>query len=93
MKKISILFILIGGFLNAQIQVGSTTLEEREVVDGLDVPWEIKWGPDSGNGADFLWVTERSGIVSRINVANGEKHIILDIKNTKNRTLTLSQCS
>ena len=71
--------MLIGGFLNAQIQVGSTTLEEREVVDGLDVPWEIKWGPDSGNGADFLWVTERSGIVSRINVANGEKHIILDI--------------
>ena len=65
--------MLIGSFLNAQIQVGSTTLEEREVVDGLDVPWEIKWGPDSGNGADFLWVTERSGIVSRINVSNGEK--------------------
>ena len=47
MKKISVLFMLIGSFLNAQIQVGSTTLEEREVVDGLDVPWEIKWGPDS----------------------------------------------
>ena len=81
MKHITILMILIGGFLNAQIQVGSTTLEEREVVNGLDVPWEIKWGPDSGNGEDFLWVTERSGIVSRINVETGEKHVILDIQN------------
>ena len=68
------LFIFIGGFLNAQHQVGSTTLEEREVVDGLDVPWEIKWGPDN-----FLWVTERSGLVSRIDVETGEKYIILDI--------------
>ena len=41
------LCIFIGGFLNAQHQVGSTTLEEREIVNGLDVPWEIKWGPDN----------------------------------------------
>jgi|TARA_B100000530_G_scaffold318267_1_gene249874 glucose/arabinose dehydrogenase len=74
MRNILMLFIFIGGFLNAQHQVGSTTLEEREVVDGLDVPWEIKWGPDN-----FLWVTERSGLVSRIDVETGEKYIILDI--------------
>ena len=42
---------------------------------GLDVPWEIKWGPDG-----FLWITERSGIVSRINVETGEEHVILDIE-------------
>ena len=79
MKHFLILFILIGAFLHAQNthQVGSTTLEEREVVGGLDVPWEIKWGPD-----DFLWVTERDGIVSRIDVQTGEKHVILDIQNT-----------
>ena len=76
MKKIFMLFVFIGGFLNAQHQVGSTTLDEREVVNGLDVPWEIKWGPD-----DFLWVTERPGIVSRIDVETGEKHVILDIQN------------
>ena len=81
MKNFLILIFLITGLLNAQIQVGSTTLDEREVVGGLDVPWEIKWGPDSGNGEDFLWVTERSGIVSRINVETGEKHVILDIQN------------
>jgi glucose/arabinose dehydrogenase len=76
MKKILILITLISMQLAAQIQVGSTTLEEREVINGLDVPWEIKWGPDN-----FLWVTEREGIVSRIDVETGEKHIILDIQN------------
>ena len=78
MKHFLTLFILIGGFLYSQTthQVGSTTLEEREVVDGLDVPWEIKWGPD-----DFLWVTEREGVVSRIDVETGQKYIILDIEN------------
>ena len=77
MKKITILIIiLIAGWVHAQHQVGVTTLNEREVVDGLDVPWEIKWGPDN-----FLWVTERSGIVSRINVETGDKHVILDIEN------------
>ena len=80
MKNILIITFLSLGFINAQVQVGSTILQEREVVNGLDVPWEIKWGPDSGNGENFLWVTERNGIVSRINVDTGEKHIILDIQ-------------
>ena len=47
-----------------------------EIIDGLDVPWEMKWGPDG-----FIWITERDGIVSRINVDTGEKHVILDIQN------------
>ena len=29
-----------------------------------------------------MWVTERPGIVSRIDVATGEKHVILDIQNS-----------
>ena len=35
------------------ITVGNTELEVREVTSGLDVPWEMKWGPDG-----FLWITE-----------------------------------
>ena len=58
----------------AQIQVGNTTLTEREVIGGLDVPWEIKWGPDN-----HIWVTERSGIVSRVNVETGEQYILLNL--------------
>ena len=82
MKNILILVFLTLGVINGQVQIGSTILQEREVVGGLDVPWEIKWGPDSGNGEDFLWVTERPGIVSRINVDTGEKHVILDIESS-----------
>lgn len=60
----------------AQVTVGNTTLEVREVIGGLDIPWEIKWGHDN-----FIWMTERPGIVSRIDVETGEKNVILDIEN------------
>ena len=55
----------------------NTTLQEREVIGNLDIPWEIKWGYDG-----FIWMTERPGIVSRVNVETGEKNVILDIQNT-----------
>ena len=59
---------------SAQIQLDVTTLTEREVIGGLDVPWEIKWGPD-----DHLWITERSGLISRVNVETGEQYPILNL--------------
>ena len=68
---------LIGINTFAQITVGNTTLQEREVIGNLDIPWEIKWGYDG-----FIWMTERPGIVSRVNVETGEKNVILDIQNT-----------
>ena len=68
-------FISINAF--AQITVGNTTLQEREVIGNLNIPWEIKWGYDG-----FIWMTERPGIVSRVNVETGEKNVILDIQNT-----------
>ena len=76
MKKYIILLItsLVSIFSIAQIQVGNTTLTEREVIGGLDVPWEIKWGPDN-----HIWLTERSGIVSRVNVETGDQSIILSL--------------
>ena len=61
----------------AQITVGNTTLQVREVIGNLDIPWEIKWGYDG-----FIWMTERPGIVSKVNVETGEKNVILDIQNT-----------
>ena len=76
MKKYLILLFatLFTSYSFAQVQVGNTTLTEREVIGGLDVPWEIKWGPD-----DHLWITERSGIVSRVNVESGQQYIILNL--------------
>jgi glucose/arabinose dehydrogenase len=51
----------------------STTLVADTVITGLNVPWELKWGPDN-----YLWMTERDGIVSRVNPQTGLRTIILN---------------
>ena len=73
-------FIILTAFLffginsNAQIQLEETTLDTSTIITGLDIPWEIQWGPDN-----WLWITERYGRVSRINPETGEQNVILDI--------------
>ena len=77
MNKFLQLLVIVLSFAHlssAQIQLDVTTLTEREVIGGLDVPWEIKWGPD-----DHLWITERSGLISRINVETGQQYPILNL--------------
>lgn len=66
-------------FAQAQttIEVGNTTLTERDVVTGLDIPWDLEWGPD-----DHIWFTERAGKVKRVNPVTGNTTTILDISNT-----------
>jgi aldose sugar dehydrogenase len=56
--------------------VGNTTLTETDVVTGLDVPWEILWGPD-----DFIWATTRTGEVLHIEPSTGNYTTILDLTN------------
>lgn len=74
---ISILFLSFTSlFVNAQIQLEETTVDTTTIVSGLDIPWEIQWGPD-----DMLWITERFGRISRIDPENGDQNIILDISN------------
>ena len=69
MKKI-ILFSLLALGINACAQnthqVGNTTLTEYDLVTGVNVPWEILWGPD-----DYIWCTLRSGKVIHIDPATG----------------------
>lgn len=36
------------------------------IVSGLDTPWDLAWGPDNN-----IWFTERRGIISRYNPADG----------------------
>ncbi|MEM8906988.1 MAG: PQQ-dependent sugar dehydrogenase [Bacteroidota bacterium] len=69
--------LLIGSVLTAQttITVGNTLLTERELAVGLQVPWEILWGPD-----DHIWVTEKRGRVLRIDPINGNTNTILNIE-------------
>lgn len=62
------------GFLQAQTtyQIGSTTLTESTLISGIDLPWEVLWGPD-----DYVWVTSRKGTVIRVNPETGTSSVIL----------------
>ncbi len=76
MKKILTFFAILT-FVNVDAQnytLDSTVLSSRIVIDSIDIPWEIIWGPD-----DHIWMTERFGRVSRVNPQTGQQNIILDI--------------
>ena len=60
--------------VNAQVQIGSTSVQVDTIYENLDTPWEIKWGP--GNQ---LWLTEKDGYVSRIDPQTGIRTVLLDI--------------
>src|SRR5690606_16312163 len=47
------------------------------VIDSLNVPWEIAWGPD-----DQLWFTEQSGRISRFNPETNETKELLLLNDT-----------
>jgi aldose sugar dehydrogenase len=81
-KKSTIYFAVLALAMGAQVNtmlaqtwtIGNTTLTESDVVTGLDVPWEILWGPD-----DFIWATTRSGEVLHIEPSTGNYTSILDL--------------
>lgn len=55
-------------------KTNAQNLNKSTVIGNLDTPWEILWGPD-----DFIWMTERRGVVSRVDPSNGNKHEILTL--------------
>ena len=54
--------------------VGTTTLAIDTLSNEVSIPWEIQV-----EGEDYLWVTERAGIVSRIELVTGIKDMMLDL--------------
>ncbi len=56
------------------VQLDSTELSVNTVIDGIDIPWEITWGPD-----DYIWMTERFGRISRVNPETGDQQVLLDL--------------
>ena len=70
-------------FAQTTVTVGNTTLDVRTVIqgtnssNGIDIPWEIQWGPD-----DYIWMTERYGRVSRLDPETGARITILDLTNS-----------
>jgi PQQ-dependent dehydrogenase (s-GDH family) len=73
MKKLSILFLAAAIVFitcdkpdNTNTPLPDATIKDSIIVQGLNFPWEIVWGSDN-----FIWMTERSGKISRINPATG----------------------
>ncbi|MFD1632127.1 PQQ-dependent sugar dehydrogenase [Pseudopedobacter beijingensis] len=67
------------------IQLEKSVLDISVVAKGLNVPWEITWGPDNK-----IWITEQHGEISKLDPETGEKHRILEIKEVwKDRTTGL----
>lgn len=50
------------------------TLDQRTVVEPLQVPWEILWGPD-----DWIWFTERDGNIGRVHPETGEVRFLITL--------------
>lgn len=75
MKKPIIILLLFAAFkLSAQ----SETFTKRTVISGLNKAWEVVYGPN-----DSLWITENSAyLISRINIANGLKTVLVDLRAT-----------
>ncbi len=70
-------FIIFTGYhteVRAQFFIGSTEVDTNSVATNLDTPWEILWGPD-----DFIWFTERSGRISRLDPETGAHSVLLTI--------------
>jgi len=73
------LSLLVNADAQAQptVTVGETVLDVRDVITGIDIPWEIVWGPD-----DHIWFTERIGRISRLNPETGVRTVILNLTST-----------
>ncbi|WP_353719471.1 PQQ-dependent sugar dehydrogenase [Dyadobacter sp. 676] len=55
------------------------------VASGLDVPWEIVWGPDN-----WIWYTGQSGTIGRIDPRTGENKLLVKIEEVyRHRSLGL----
>lgn len=78
MKKL--LFLLLtfcGSLLHAQdtIQLDSSQLVTRTLVQGLTIPWDLVWGPDG-----WIWFNERDGDIYRLNPDDLEVQHIFTIE-------------
>ncbi|MGC4101737.1 PQQ-dependent sugar dehydrogenase [Ferruginibacter sp.] len=74
-RKINCTFFLILMIQQLQAQ---TNFTKRVVASGFNSAWEVVCGPN-----DSLWVTEnKSYTISRVNIANGNKTVLVDLRAT-----------
>ncbi len=73
MKVVTSVLLLLTASLIASLQIilETTVLNERVVVNDLDIPWDMTYGPDG-----YVWYTELSGKISRLNIETDEVQLI-----------------
>jgi len=54
--------------------IGPVALKDSVLVQGLNFPWEILWGPDNN-----IWMTERGGKISKVNPVTGTVTTLLTV--------------
>jgi len=65
-------------FIAVNAAAQSETFSKRTVISGLNAAWEGLYGPN-----DSLWITENKAyLISRVNVANGAKTVLVDLRAT-----------
>src|SRR6476620_11611449 len=75
MKKPIHIFLL---FIAIKASAQSEPFTKRTVISGLNAAWEVVYGPN-----DSLWITENKAyLISRVNVANGVKTVLIDLRAT-----------
>jgi aldose sugar dehydrogenase len=76
MKNLTILLIFF--VMTIKVSAQSEPFAKRTVISGLNKAWEVVYGPN-----DSLWITENSAyLISRVNIANGTKTQLLDLRAT-----------
>ena len=63
---------------NGSEDLPDVELKSKIVVSGLNLPWEMVYGPDN-----FIWFTEKSGKISRLNPATGQIVPLLSIADVR----------
>lgn len=67
-----------------QVLIDSGGVSATSVVSGLEVPWELIWGPDN-----WIWFTEQNGKISKLNPATGETKLLLKVPDAYRKRLGL----
>ncbi|HEV7330911.1 MAG TPA: PQQ-dependent sugar dehydrogenase [Flavisolibacter sp.] len=60
--------------IEKQVRLDSTVVGVSTILSGLDVPWEITWGPDNQ-----IYMTEQGGTVSRVDPKTGKRTVLLHV--------------
>ncbi len=77
MRTLSISLCILWSLLlqgQTTITLDSTVLKVDTIITGIDIPWEIQWGADG-----WIWMTERRGVVSRVDPTTGIQDTVLDL--------------